>query len=472
MGTTSTFDSVREFFDSLECGIILLDPQLQPLWHNRYYQEHVEPQFRMCDTHCFTGMNTGDLRCEDCLPPQVLRTGRTLETLRNIRNARGGEMRYRVVLTPFGEEEGVAVFILPLEADEHAPGSAWRERFLLSAIRNSNDAILALDRQNTVRFWNRGAEQLFGWTIAETVGRGLDHIFLDDEPGTVELFAPEDASQDVPGQEIRLRTREGHVVWVDVSRTPLVDGSGRPNGYSFVLRDVTDRRAAMEKMAFTERMSAVGNMATALAHEIGTPLGVISSSSEMLLDDFDSDDPRREDLNMILSETERIGGLVKNLLEFARPESPDFEPLDLRTIVDRVERLVRHAAKKQGTELVVDVEPGWIHGDANQLEQVLLNLTMNAMQALGSGGQVRTVLQASERDGISITVEDDGPGIDPEALAGIFHPFFTTKPNGTGLGLAVAKRIVEDHGGSLSTQERETGATFQVLLPALEPKPD
>jgi signal transduction histidine kinase len=121
---------------------------------------------------------------------------------------------------------------------------------------------------------------------------------------------------------------------------------------------------------------------------------------------------------------------------------------------------------------VVDVEPGWIHGDANQLEQVLLNLTMNAMQALGSGGQVRTVLQASERDGISITVEDDGPGIDPEALAGIFHPFFTTKPNGTGLGLAVAKRIVEDHGGSLSTQERETGATFQVLLPALEPKPD
>jgi PAS domain S-box-containing protein len=471
MTTASTSDAAREFFDSLECGIILLDPELQPLWENRYYKRFIASELRMCDEHCFTGLNPGDVRCEDCLPPQVQRTGRTLETLRSVRNERGGTVRYRVVLTPYGENEGVAVFILPLEADEHAPGSAWRERFLLSAIRNSNDAVFALDRQNTVRFWNRGAEQLFGWNIAETVGRGLDHIFVDDEPGTVELFAPEDASAELPGREIRLRTRQRGIVWVEVSRTPLLDGSGRPNGYSFVVRDVTERRAAMEKMAFTERMSAVGNMAAALAHEIGTPLGVISSSTEMLLDDFESGDERREDLALILSETERIGGLVKNLLEFARPEAPVFEPLDLRMVVERVERLVRHAARKQGTELLVEAEPGWIHGDANQLEQVLLNLTMNAMQALGKGGHVRVVLQP-DADGVLLKVEDDGPGIDPEAVEGIFHPFFTTKPNGTGLGLAVAKRIVEDHGGSLSTEKRETGAAFQVLLPALEPKPD
>jgi PAS domain S-box-containing protein len=471
MTAASLNDATREFFDSLGCGIILLDGELQPLWQNRYYTRHISNELHMCDAHCFTGMNPGDVRCEDCLPPQVQRTGRTLETLRSLRNERGGTIRYRVILTPFGNDEGVAVFILPLEADEHAPGSAWRERFLLSAIRNSNDAVFALDRQNTVRFWNRGAERLFGWDIAETVGRGLDHLFFDDEPSTVELFAPEDASAEVPGQEIRLRTRQRGVVWVDVSRTPLLDGSGRPNGYSFVVRDITEKRAAVEKMAFTERMSAVGNMAAALAHEIGTPLGVISSSTEMLLDDFESGDERRKDLALILSETERIGGLVKNLLEFARPEAPVFEPLDLRTVVERVERLVRHAAKKQGTELSVDAEAGWIHGDANQLEQVLLNLTMNAMQALGRAGHVHLGLQSTDA-GVQLTVQDNGPGIDPEAIEGIFHPFFTTKPNGTGLGLAVAKRIVEDHDGSLSTQERETGATFQVLLPTLEPKPD
>jgi PAS domain S-box-containing protein len=471
MTATSFNDATREIFDSFGCGIILLDDELQPVWQNRYYTRHIADELQMCDAHCFTGLSPGDARCEDCLPPQVQRTGRTLETLRSLRNERGGTVRYRVVLTPFGENAGVAVFILPLEADEHAPGSAWRERFLLSAIRNSNDAVFALDRQNTVRFWNRGAEQLFGWNIAETVGRGLDHLFIEDEPGTVELFSPEDASVEVPGQEIRLRTRQRGIVWVDVSRTPLLDGSGRPNGYSFVVRDITEKRAAVEKMAFTERMSAVGNMAAALAHEIGTPLGVISSSTEMLLDDFEAGDERREDLSLILSETERIGGLVKNLLEFARPEAPVFEHLDLRMVVERVERLVRHAARKQGTTLQVDAEPGWIHGDANQLEQVLLNLTMNAMQALGNGGHVRLHLQSGD-DGICLTVEDDGPGIEPEAIGGIFHPFFTTKPNGTGLGLAVAKRIVEDHEGSLSTQERETGATFQVLLPALEPKPD
>jgi PAS domain S-box-containing protein len=471
MTTSSTLDAAREFFDSLECGIILLDGRLQPLWQNRYYTEHVSHQLKMCDTHCFTGMNSGDLRCEDCLPPQVQRTGRTLETLRSIKNQFGGDVRYRVVITPHGETEGVAVFIHPLDADEHAPGSAWRERFLLSAIRNSHDAVFALDRQNTVRFWNRGAERLFGWSIEDTVGRGLEHLFVDGEAGTTELFAPEEATMEVPGREIRLRTRQRGIVWTDVTRTPLLDGSGRPNGYSFVVRDITEKRAAVEKMAFTERMSAVGNMAAALAHEIGTPLGVISSSAEMLLDDFEAGDERREDLALILGETERIGGLVRNLLEFARPESPVFEPLDLRSVVERVERLVRHAARKQGTRIVVESGPAWIHGDANQLEQVLLNLTINAMQALGEGGEVRIGLGTGE-DGVRLEVEDDGPGIDPEAMEGIFHPFFTTKPNGTGLGLAVAKRIVEDHQGSLSTQERETGATFQVLLPALEPKPD
>jgi two-component system NtrC family sensor kinase len=468
MGTTSTTGSIREFFDDLECGVILLDTKLAPIWSNRYYEQHIARHLQMCDQNCFTGMNPGDLRCQDCLPPQVLRTGRTLETLRNLRDEHGAELRYRVVLTAFGDEDGVAVFILPLEADEHAPGSAWRERFLLSAIRNSNDAIFALDRQNTVRFWNRGAEQLFGWTIAETVGRGLTHLFVEDEPGTVGLFAPEDARQEIASQEIRMHTRARGTVWVDVSRTPLLDGSDRPNGYSFVVRDITERRAAMEKMAFTERMSAVGNMAAALAHEIGTPLGVISSSTEYLMLDLPEGDERREDLSMILSETERIGGLVKNLLEFSRPEAPVFEPLDLTTVVDRVERLARHSARNQSTELVVDSNgPAMVEGDANQLEQVLLNLTINAMQALGSGGAVRVALESTDGD-VILTVEDDGPGIAPEAAEGIFHPFFTTKPNGTGLGLAVAKRIVEDHGGSLSTLEREVGAAFQVRLPILK----
>lgn len=451
---------------------MLLDRTLHPIWSNRFYEREVADQLRMCDTHCFTGMNSGELRCEDCLPPQVLHTGRTLETLRSLRDEHGGELRYRVVLTPYGDGEGVAVFILRMESDEHSPGSAWRERFLLSAIRNSHDAVFALDRQNTVRFWNRGAERLFGWNITETVGRGLEHIFVEDESGTAELFSPEDARQEIPGQEIRLRTRNSGVVWADVSRTPLLDGSGRPNGYSFVVRDITEKRAALEKMAFTERMSAVGNMAAALAHEIGTPLGVISSSTEYLMLDLEKGDERREDLATILSETERIGGLVRNLLEFARPEAPVFELLQLGSVVERVERLVRHSASKQSTKLVIKSSGSdLVYGDANQLEQVLLNLTINALQAIGSGGMI-TIVLGGDDDAVTLSVEDDGPGFTPEAKESLFHPFFTTKANGTGLGLAVAKRIVEEHGGSLSTVERETGATFQVRLPVLEPKPD
>jgi len=239
-----------------------------------------------------------------------------------------------------------------------------------------------------------------------------------------------------------------------------------------VLRDVTERRRAAEKMASAERMSAVGNMAAALAHEIGTPLGVISNNAEYLLLDLEDDDPRREDLEVMLREAERIGGLVRDLLEFARPEKPEMEELLLQDVLERVERLVRHTARKQNTEFELAIAKNlpMVQGDANQLEQVVLNLSMNALQAIKQDerqqGRIELRLDALE-DGVELTVIDDGPGIPEEAMETIFHPFYTTKPNGTGLGLAVCKRIVEEHRGHLTAARTKSGgAAFMVWLPA------
>lgn len=304
--------------------MVLLDRQLAPRWTNTFYREQIASRLQMCEKHCFTGLGAGESRCEDCLPPIVQRTGRTIDTLRSVRDAKGALLTYRVILTPVGEaSEEVAVFVLPLQAEDVTGGGSWRERFLLSAIRNSNDAIFALDRQQTVRFWNRGAEQMFGLPVTAVVGRTLEHLFHPEAlTEAEEVFHALDPARPLPGRELRLLARERGEIWVEVSRTPLLDGSGLPNGASFVVRDVTERREALEKMAFTERMSAVGNMAAALAHEIGTPLGVISGNAEVLLLDLEADDPRREDLRVILSETERIGGLVRELLNFSRPDAP------------------------------------------------------------------------------------------------------------------------------------------------------
>jgi PAS domain S-box-containing protein len=465
----TALDSARSLFDALDAGVIVLDGDLQPVWTNRAYRENIESRLTMCQKHCFTGLSSGDTRCEDCMPPQVQRTGRTLETVRSIRDESGRAYSFRVVITPIRDGSGsVAVILVPLADPTQTGGHVWRERFLLSAIRNGNDAVFAVDRQNTVRFWNRGAESIFGWSIEEAVGRSVHQLFGEVDPEALEVFTPADPHATIAKREIELVARTGTPVWVELSRTPLLDGSGRPNGFSFVLRDVTERRRAAEKMAFTERMSAVGNMAAALAHEIGTPLGVISNNAEYLLLDLDDDDPRREDVEVVLHEAERIGGLVRDLLEFARPEKPEMEELRFEHVLERIERLVRHTARKQKTELVFTLTEDLptIHGDANQLEQVVLNLTMNALQALKEGGRVELQLGPHE-GGVLLRVVDDGPGIPPEGLERIFHPFYTTKPNGTGLGLAVCKRIVEDHRGHLTAGRAETGgAAFLVWLPA------
>ena len=484
MTLTPAIDAAREFFDALGAGIVLLDPDLQPVWSNAFYRDHIAEGLDVCDKHCFTGLTPGDVRCEDCLPPQVLRTGRTMDTVRSGRDSAGRLRAYRVVLTPVdGGAGGVAVLIVPMSAGEAASGSAWRERFLMSAIRNGNDAVVALDRQNTIRFWNRGAERLFDWSIEDAVGCTVDELFPDDALDAAEIFTPSDPTLALSGREVELVGAEGRGVWVEVSRTPLLDGSGNPNGYSFVLRDVTERRQAREKMAFTERMSAVGNMAAALAHEIGTPLGVIANNAEYLLLDLETGDDRREDLEVILQEAERIGGLVRELLEFARPEEPVLEELRLESVLERVGRLLGHTARKQGSTLSVGTDDGLpaTRGDGKQLEQVVLNLAMNALQALGEGGSVDVTLERADlatggglqprRPGLLLTVADSGPGLAAEEVERIFHPFYTTKPNGTGLGLAVCKRIVEEHGGHLKAgSSRSGGAAFTVWLPAVEPE--
>lgn len=467
-----SLEPARAFFDALDIGVIVLGADLEPVWSNRAYRDVISTNLRVCEKHCFTGLNPGDVRCEDCMPPQVQRTGRTLETVRSVRDDDGRLHSFRVVLTPAHDDGAVAVILVPLHEPETGAGEGWRERFLLSAIRNGNDAVFALDRQNTVRFWNRGAEVLFGLTIAEAIGRPVHDVFGPMPAPTLEIFTPDDLHAALANRELEVVLRDGRSAWVELSRTPLLDGSGRPNGFSFVVRDVTERRRAAEKMASAERLSAVGNMAAALAHEIGTPLGVISNNAEFLLLDLETDDPRREDLEVMLREAERIGGLVRDLLEFARPEKPEMEELAVESVLERVERLVRHSARKQNTELVLMTgeDLPTIHGDANQLEQVVLNLTMNALQALKQDGrrQGRVELRLDrDGDGVALRVVDDGPGVPAEAMETIFHPFFTTKPNGTGLGLAVCKRIVEDHRGHLSVARAESGgAAFLVWLPA------
>ena len=223
---------------------------------------------------------------------------------------------------------------------------------------------------------------------------------------------------------------------------------------------------SFEQIQRADRFSAIGQLAAGLAHEIRNPLGSIAGAVDILERDAGSEDRRREFLTIIKKEGGRLDRLLSNLLDFAKPRQPQIQPVSIGQIVGAVVTLAGHTAERHGIELRAEVPPlPPVQGDAEQLQQVILNLTLNAIQAMPEGGRI--VLSAGREDGaFAIRVSDEGHGIPNENLERIFDPFYTTKESGTGLGLAVAHQIVTQHGGRIRVERNpDRGVTFTVLLP-------
>jgi len=222
-----------------------------------------------------------------------------------------------------------------------------------------------------------------------------------------------------------------------------------------------------ENMKRVERIYALAQLSAGLAHEIRTPLASLEGAAALVQRETLSEEERHEFLDIIQKETRRLNRLLTSFLEFARPRNPDLQRVDIGEVLDSVLLLVRHAGDTGRLELRKQIEPGlpMLECDPEQLKQVLLNLVMNANQAMPHGG---TVLLEARRDGanISIDVHDQGSGIDEDNLDRIFDPFFTTKENGTGLGLSVALQIASQHRGILTiARNSPQGVTVRLSLP-------
>jgi signal transduction histidine kinase len=222
-----------------------------------------------------------------------------------------------------------------------------------------------------------------------------------------------------------------------------------------------------------ETLAVAGKLATGFAHEVGTPLNIISGRAEYLLSRLPEDDPARKDLIGIVDQIDRISGIIASLLDTLRPQKPMLGAVRLSDVFDRLVPLVAHAARRRDVALDVEARADLpaLCADANQLQQVLINLLVNAIEASPPAGRVdvtATEETREGREGIAIHVSDSGPGVAPELRAAVFQPFFTTKPRGqgTGLGLAICRDIVRDHGGTIEVADHAGGAMFVVWLPA------
>jgi signal transduction histidine kinase len=271
--------------------------------------------------------------------------------------------------------------------------------------------------------------------------------------------------------EQRLGRPDGSTVPVEISTAPLRDSEGRIRGAVATLVDLSSLRQMEERIRQLDRLASLGRFASSVAHELRNPLTGIATGVQFLSRAFPEGDQRHDDVEFILREVRRLNRIVEDLFSAARPRTLNVAPLRLEVVADRALRGVAAAAGEKQVEVHVEPADTWpaLTGDADQLQQVLLNLLQNAVEATPPGGSV--LLRAREVPGadpprIELTVEDTGSGIAAEHLPRIFDPFYTTRRTGTGLGLFVAHGIVQRHGGTIEAEsEPGKGTRIRILLP-------
>lgn len=237
-------------------------------------------------------------------------------------------------------------------------------------------------------------------------------------------------------------------------------------------RDLADAHEKLQQnfegMKRAERLFALGQLSAGLAHEIRNPLASISGAAGVMNRYPDSHEKRTECLAIVEKECQRLNRLLTNFIDFARPRAPQFDSVDANEVIDAVVALASHAIGRQPiiVRKILSAEPASLECDAEQLQQVLLNLTINAIQASPGGGEVQLEARLLDRSRLVIEVRDQGVGVQPDHIDRLFDPFFTTKESGSGLGLPVAHEIVRQMGGALEARRNHgPGMTFSIVLP-------
>jgi len=353
------------------------------------------------------------------------------------------------------------------------------KEFSENIVESINVGILAADLEDRVESWNSQIEQLSGIPRERAVGRRLAELFpaalmsefdrVRGETGIHHIYKfvlkpPAGSSGNGhPGPATR---RE---VTLNIAIAPLVSKDQERIGRLVIFDDVTDRAELEQRLVQADKLSSIGLLAAGVAHEVNTPLAVISTYAQMLAKQVADDTQKSVILDKIAKQTFRASEIVNSLLNFSRTSSTSFGEVKLNRVIQETLSLLEHQLQKTGIQVHTDFDPelGPIHGNAGKLQQVFLNLILNARDAMRTGGalEVRTWQEGSRA---RVEVADSGTGIAPEHLHRVYDPFFTTKParQGTGLGLAVTYGIIQEHGGSIEVANRPGGgAQFRIELP-------
>jgi two-component system, NtrC family, sensor kinase len=356
------------------------------------------------------------------------------------------------------------------------------KEFNENIVESINVGILAADLEDRVESWNTQLEQLSGIPRSKAVGKRLEDLFPGElaaqfdrvrgETGIHHIYKfvwkPQAATTNGNGNGNHQtgRTREATL---NLAIAPLVSKDQEQIGRLIIFDDVTDRAELEQRLVQADKLSSIGLLAAGVAHEVNTPLAVISTYAQMLAKQVADDSQKSQILEKIAKQTFRASEIVNSLLNFSRTSTTSFGAVNLNRVIQETLSLLDHQLQKAGVHLKTEFDPGapTIHGNAGKLQQVFLNLFLNARDAMPSGGslEVRTWREGARA---RVEVADGGAGIAPEHLHRIYDPFFTTKAirKGTGLGLSVSYGIIQEHAGSIEVSNRPSGgARFLIDLP-------
>jgi PAS domain S-box-containing protein len=347
---------------------------------------------------------------------------------------------------------------------------AAKNRFMANILQDSADAIVTLDSEDRITSWNRGAEQVFGYTEAEAIGASLELIVPPELRAGGELRRIDQRLRthgSVHSYQTDRITKDGRRIQVVFTRTAIFDEDGRFQGSSAVVKDVTNVLGLERQLAQAEHLANLGELAAGLAHEIKNPLAGIKGAIEVIRDSRDLSDAHRDVLRDVLHEVSRIDRTVRDLLSYAKPRPARHTAIHLPELAQRIVTMINPSTKEGAALMTVEARgdiPAF-SGDESQLEQVIMNLLLNSANAKARRIGVSIWYDTAETS-IRLEVSDDGGGIPEEIQRRIFQPFFTTRSDGTGLGLATCLKNVQYHGGKIEVSSRPgQGARFLVTLP-------
>ncbi|MCC6745776.1 MAG: PAS domain S-box protein [Acidobacteria bacterium] len=356
---------------------------------------------------------------------------------------------------------------------EKSEALAHLQQFSASIIESVNVGILVIDSSGIITTWNSALEEMLGIGRDEALGSSALQIFNEEMITT--LRAVTGTAAWVVGDvrhlyKFRTVRRDDRPIVINLSLAPFEDTAHTLAGTLVVVEDVTDRLKLEDQLQQSDKLSSIGLLAAGVAHEVNTPLAGISSYTQMLLGQIPDSDPKSRLLEKVLLQTERASGIVNNLLNFSRTSGSDFAALDLNRVLEDTLQLMEIQLHKSNVTIkrTYAEELPEAYGNASKLQQVFMNLILNARDAMASGGTLDIETETADHM-LVVRIRDTGIGIAAENITKIYDPFYTTKSvgQGTGLGLAVSYGIVQEHAGRIFVDSQPgVGTTFTIKIPS------